>query len=405
MASDKVIETFNRILNKNSIDETKVIITGLKSSVGNNNFRASYRRYTEIATKLPTAKVTQKTADVSEIKIGADTDEIKIIGGGTYGTIFLGTSGNVYKRISLRAFDGIGSIEKHHERFHRELFIEAYIQCVLQCDDGYGSNIARLDGIYKDKSVEDTSTLGLSQQTHTYYFKMENIAYTLKKYLETLPDEDTIKEKISASFQTLGEMLGEFGYKYKFFHRDLHQGNIMFTEAGEIKLIDFGLSCMVVDDEQYSVETDECFSYDLFILICSIMEFGRIPSLLKEFNELMSDGKNNIYDIMYSATPLNEAIFHRAYYGLYMEPRQPPWDNHKIRVNFYNNIGPKFQPDKFSEFWKDYHNTLIASKPKAPAAVTAPAVTVPSVKKSLSKTKGGKKTRRSLRKRNTRRFS
>ena len=137
-------------------------------------------------------------------------------------------------------------------------------------------------------------------------------------------------------------------------------------------------------------------SYDLFILICSIMEFGRIPSLLKEFNELMSDGKNNIYDIMYSATPLNEAIFHRTYYGLYMESRQPPWDNTKVRMNFYKNIGPNFQPDKFSEFWKDYHDALILSKRKVPV-VTAPVV--------LSKTKGGKKTRRNLRKRNTRRFS
>ncbi len=155
----------------------------------------------------------------------------------------------------------------------------------------------------------------------------------------------------------------------------------MFTDSGEIKLIDFGKACMFIEDNQYSVESDDCFSYDLFILTCSILEYNYIPILKPQFNALLTHGGKNIFNIMRLVTPRGKAIFHRAYTN-YMDARYPPWDIEEIYEGFKRGAGLNFRPDRFGNLWKSFREKLIASMataapatPAAPPAPPAPTVT------------------------------
>jgi serine/threonine protein kinase len=70
-------------------------------------------------------------------------------------------------------------------------------------------------------------------------------------------------------FHTLGAVLEHFRNTYGFYHRDLHQGNIMVTNEGKLKLIDFGMSCM-----KGMMQEEEPERYDFLILVCNILEYN-----------------------------------------------------------------------------------------------------------------------------------
>ena len=151
--SDTVINTFDTMIGLKSYDGTKNIIDKLSAESGSKNLAIPYGRFTELARSLQTVQVKMFDKENGELKINSVSDRIKRIGGGSYGTIFLGNSGSVYKRITMGNILNLSKDDRiyYTELFHREFFIEAFIQTVLQCDTRYGNNIARLEGVYKDK--------------------------------------------------------------------------------------------------------------------------------------------------------------------------------------------------------------------------------------------------------------
>jgi serine/threonine protein kinase len=362
--SDDVKNTFGNMLGKNNIsfEDKERIIDRLSADSGASNLARYYPRFTELANVLKTATVMMFDDTTGQIEINSVTERIKKIGGGAYGTIFLGDSGAVYKRIKMadNNFKTENERTYYTELFHRELYIEAFVQVVLQSDSKYGNNIARLEGIYKDTIVDETYDLHPSKRKYVYFYKMENVQYTFKDYVKTLPN---VALTMATKFEELGSMLQYFMDTYGFFHRDLHGGNIMFDALGNIKLIDFGMSCISVNGIQYSVNNDECMSFDIFILITYLLEYNIVPELSYKFRELLSDDMGfDIFALMKRYIRPNEAVFHKSYFSYSIKPKIQPWSD-GITSRFINSILPRLDPKGFAEYWSNFKKTLSAPSP------------------------------------------
>jgi serine/threonine protein kinase len=308
--------------------------------------------------------------------------EVKKIGGGTFGAIFSSTAAgpiSVYKRV--RNFP-----RRHPEQFHRELFLEAYVQTLLGKDPIYGQNIAALEGIYKDPGnprdalrvtrvplrANETRNAPIPKPPaarpltiETYFYKMENIATDLDRYITANMQAAEPQTPIYNMFIEIARILDYFMQYYGFYHRDLHGGNIMFGTAGNIKLIDFGKACMQIGGTIYSVDPEPtCTSSDLFILCTWLYEQQRLWSPARPNPEmhrlLFSDGGFNIYDKMDEAIPRDPitlrkigAIFHLAYPYEYADASRDgnaPW-NIATKTRFSTYILPKFEPTNFRKIW------------------------------------------------------
>ena len=401
------------------------------------------------------------------------------IGGGTYGTIFLDTeNGKVYKRIKYNSDDTT------EEEFHRELFMEAFIQTVLQNDPVYGKHIGQIVKVYKDSSVVKASnrpqTLTRDTQTYYdfsdskpatykrarfvpyYYYEMERINYTLESYYTEIHSGRLgpgIKPNhvMGSQFAHLGVILEHFKRTYGFQHRDLHSQNIMFALSGpkpasppsspandppeqsarrtggggiprhakfgppspmlprghhgdraiaaraagaagggsgggggsgpvggnaqvdlhhivkpdesygELKIIDFGKSCIDLSGTTYSVDDKGCESYDLLILIASLLNHDMLRQLKPQFRELMEGqtaapryGIKNLYDILESERgTARMPPFHMTYKSYYMDLPTSIWRNPNVSLLlwFIQQIyEEKLTPAKFAEYWDKYVN-------------------------------------------------
>lgn len=103
---------------------------------------------TDAAKNLETIYVESNDVGGQRMDIRIDHNSVIKIGGGTYGTILLDTeTGKVYKRIKYNRSRAT------MEKFHRELFMEAFIQTVLQNDPVYGRNIGQIVKVYRHMSV------------------------------------------------------------------------------------------------------------------------------------------------------------------------------------------------------------------------------------------------------------
>jgi hypothetical protein len=331
-----------------------------------------------------------RTIDYPLIIIGPPRQEInyRYITGGSYGQLYSGpANSNVMKQIVFRPYindakKAIKAIpEKErisnlsnlkiskfetdmpkklgYEQNARNFFLETIIQIILANDPQDGRYFPSVQRVYihsKSPVVRRDTRLARSEQ-NIAYITMEYIKYSFEKYCEHLSRTNGGIEleinHIAPIFIQLGKLLHRLKAKYNFRHADLHCNNIMIDAAGQIRMIDFGMSCLDFEGNTYKVLNDHerflfnnevhlnrekrysgCDSYDLLIFIGSFIEYykgvtGRYTftndavAFLKGLLNFHYNGQIvNLYDVMKWVTentfdpdgePEYEAIFHTAY--------------------------------------------------------------------------------------------
>lgn len=180
-------------------------------------------------------------------------DKCRLLSTGAFGAIWKGARGNVYKVVHVRS---------SNEGQFREVFVECLVQCILQNDDVYGRNIAKLHSL---SQINRTP-----QGTSAFVCKMEHVAFGIDEFLETRQEGPVGLPGLAPVFRQLGSILHGLHQRYGFHHRDLHGGNVMFTRKGTVKIIDFGFSCITLNGHVFSRENAPCQAFDPLVFLASL---------------------------------------------------------------------------------------------------------------------------------------
>jgi hypothetical protein len=382
----QVVTNFGRILGLND-SRTKVIINNLKDKyadgievaselIDNNSQPRKFFSFDNIY-NLPKASIGYRKNTLNRgfdwIFIEHDKPDIilKEIGNGTYGTVFQSIDGTIYKetRLTLESTD---ILEIECNRFYREFLLEAFIQVVLHTKNP--SAVGEINGVYVDYRINRASersgrihprlaTLdeiaeGTTTMVYSFFYKMSKIPYTLRSYANAhgrggwsvFGGKKTLSlAQLSSIFIKLGKNLQEFR-EYNFKHRDLHMENLMIGASGEPILIDFGMSCLKMGDDVYSVREGECDSYDLLMLMASLYEYDQgllESSASKAIKDSMKDTYGNVYDIARDIATKrdsgNRSNFKKTFHEFY---------DYRLKAN--NLSIPKLFIDtsEFIEYWE-----------------------------------------------------
>jgi serine/threonine protein kinase len=176
------------------------------------------------------------------------------------------------------------------EKKIRQVFIESWIQTIL-CNDSLGSKyVAKIKRMYRDISLE--RGWEKKQKKCILYISMEFCTYNLSGYLHSF--NNPTLEMVKPQLLQLGEALKYLYDTYNFRHKDLHEGNLMFSKDKSIKLIDFGRSCISFEKDNQTLATfsaslvpvemptillgnskSSCYSKDLLTFLVSVLEFHK----------------------------------------------------------------------------------------------------------------------------------
>ena len=338
---DTVRDNFS-VVTGQTVDLTAANIKGLRSN------KAASLYFSKRIASLPLAYIPDSNSFFKRMLDGS-YENIHYLGGGTYGQVFQGiTSGKAYKKMTMNP-DYKTSASK--ELYYREVYLEAFIQTVLQNDPTYGQNIAAIEKLYKDRAPDGTSRA-------IFYYQMETIHNPggLRGYLNSQQDPATglvPRSTLVAILRKLAIILEHLRTTYGFYHRDLHVGNVMFHDmtaelagaaAGtpipadllpgnrRIKIIDFGQACMKPRGNTFSVEGSDCISIDLLIYATSLFDYRdmfdaeSITFLNGLFTKEIDGITYNLYTMMNDYTRISEHIpnFHLAYHYRFNN-RDPFW--------------------------------------------------------------------------------
>jgi hypothetical protein len=131
----------------------------------------------------------------------------------------------------------------------------------------------------------------------TFYIQLEPLTSSFHEHLIKEADKTegrklSYEKFINNYLRPLTETLAYYNKKYTFYHNDLHYGNILFKN-NNIKIIDFGLSCLNYNGNTYSnYETTRgsCVSSDLGVFLVSVIQY------LENF--LMPEALNNLKGLL-----------------------------------------------------------------------------------------------------------
>lgn len=259
------------------------------------------------------------------------------IGKGSYGEVSLSAKGLIYKEIRLERTNPFNL-----EMEIREIFLEVFIQTVLNTNMQFDGRIPRVFHIYRSNNTPERELV--------LYIVMENVPISLKGYLETQlkingADKLDIVDVVPVFIQ-LGTLLNDLHAKYGFYHRDLHAGNIMFNAAGTLNIIDYGKSCLVINDVTYALEHGPCHSYDLLILLIYLLQYNSNffhNSVLNMFRDLLTS-TNNI-DFYTYAIELGKRNYVPPFHAVYPDMIREWWEEEE--QNALMNNSPFLEPANF----------------------------------------------------------
>jgi len=395
---------FSKVINMRGKRDINGVIDKLRGAVG-----VELPYFQDAAKSLPV--INAAFTDANNGKIQSVT--VRRIGGGTYGTIWQGTgpSSAVYKR-TVNKTKGLSTAEV--EAVYRENYVEAFIQTVLQSDPSSGESVGNLEAIYRDATIRRRGTRRRSSGARrtssnkpqynvrrasseplntTFFYKMEYIRYTFADAIQKLYTDaggPIPLDVIHSKFGSLGETLTKFDENYGFRHCDLHTGNLMFTGAMDIKLIDFGKSCLNIDGVVYAKNKTVCESYDLLIFLASLREYyfqyfdAGVRDLINYFFT-DTDG-TNIYDEIerfHTDFSAQGAVFHYFYRENSIDDRADPdagypWGEDVGGRTLYDKlmagvILQKVSPEHFSIVWENPRAPRPALVPALPPLPASPA--------------------------------
>ena len=195
------------------------------------------------------------------------------IGKGVFGAVYKNMGTHVYKFIRLQDFEMV-----------LEIFLEAFIQLVLQSDAEMGESICKIEGMFRQDAPGNNFYVIL---------KLEYIETTL---FSTLTDATRFEDFVPI-LKHIHHVLMYFREKYNFHHRDFHAENIMLKD-GKIKIIDFGFACITYCGKTFSTNADSCESADLLLLITTIYDLVENLSVAfkKKLRTLLRNA-TRLYDI------------------------------------------------------------------------------------------------------------
>jgi serine/threonine protein kinase len=295
---------FAAVIGKNRATTAAII-----DSLSENRTIANYSRPDGIVTRFISEVTTLDEVALDDaagtvLSRGREIDRIRAHqpgDAGTYGVVFRSTDGRrVYKNISFpRRDDGSDDARRNRqqalpggvpsvayfEKKIRDVYIETFIQVILSSDPTVGRFICRVTHLYRNPRVRRPlrgDDPNLPRDSYTLYIDMEPNPHKFDDWINSLPRPLDLRSFGHILIQ-LGQTLDHLRRTYAYSHRDLHTGNIMLSDTFQLKLIDFGFSCLTYGGNTYrQVDTAErargCVAgYDLAIFFTNFYQkFSRL---------------------------------------------------------------------------------------------------------------------------------
>ena len=301
------------------------------------------------------------------------------------GTMYRNGEGQIYKKLAVNTRD---------EHTLEEFFLEVYIALVLRSVNPHiciPISVFRNDAIKRNarSSTERARAAGQgSAPTEEALFILMNTVpnninrhYTLqlqtRSYLDITIDIIRQLALILVNLEAVS-----------FFHNDLHTENVLFTEGGELTLIDFGRSSVIVGEQLYGEPDDNaigrrmpCDLPTFLIHLYEKLSLRRPDSLesMTFIRDLFETPHGNILSYTRDLTTLNRNAgnnmqHHYLYYpwvvfeaGYASHRYTHTWDAaHAAAFEACPTIKPRGALERISA-------AAAAAAPAAPAAAAAPA--------------------------------